>query len=297
MGGRAKRPSRVTGGRDEVEEAARPTVATMSETPAHLWRALVAADPAQPFVTSYDTSGGRVELSRATFDNWVSKTSNMLVDGLGVQPGDRVVIDLPVHWQSLVWLLSCWSVGAVAELTGQETPEGAQVVVTGADRLEAALDSGADEVVGTSLHPLGLPLAEVPPMVWDYSTEVRGHGDHFSPYPVDPEAPALVGRGTRTGAALTADARRRAEQWKLTSEDRAGLFVEPDAPMSLLGEGAELLLAPVAAGCPIVVSPVGSVGPDTLLKRAGTEMVTVAMVGVGSPDLPEGAPFRIVGPA
>ncbi|MEU1897373.1 TIGR03089 family protein [Nocardiopsis dassonvillei] len=272
----------------------------MSETPAQLWRALVSDDPSRPFVTSYDASGGRVELSRATFDNWVSKTANMLVDGLGAQPDDRVVLALPVHWQSLVWLVSCWSVGAVAEFArpGADLPEGAQVAVADADRLEAALDSGAEEVVGTSLHPLGLPLAEVPPMVLDYSVEVRGHGDHFSPYPVDPGAPALRGPGVRTGAELTAGGRDWARRWELDAEDRVALFAEPDAPLTLLGEGAELLLAPVAAGAPLVLTPLGSAGPDEVLRRTGMEKVTVAVRGAegsGGAALPDGAPFRTVG--
>ncbi|WP_026122544.1 TIGR03089 family protein [Nocardiopsis halotolerans] len=268
----------------------------MSETPAQLWRALVSADPSRPFVTSYDASGGRVELSRATFDNWVSKTANMLVDGLGTQPDDRVVIALPVHWQSLVWLVSCWSVGAVPEFVPADAdmPGDAQVAVADADRLEASLDSGAEEVVGTSLHPLGLPLAEVPPMVLDYSVEVRGYGDHFSPYPIDPGAPALRGPDVRTGADLTAGARGWAERWSLTAEDRVGLFAEPDAPMPLLGGGAELLLAPVAAGCPLVLTPLVAAGPEEALRRADMEKVTVAVRGVGGPALPDGSALRSV---
>ncbi|GAA1012529.1 TIGR03089 family protein [Nocardiopsis sp. NPDC006198] len=268
----------------------------MSETPAQLWRALVSADPSRPFVTSYDSSGGRVELSRATFDNWVSKTSNMLVDGLGVQPGDRVVIALPVHWQSLAWLLSCWSVGAVAEFVpdGGDVPAGAQVAVAGAGLLESALDSGADEVVGTSLHPLGLPLSEVPPMVLDYSVEVRGYGDRFPAYPVDPDGPALRSAGARTGADLAAGARERAAAWGLSADDRLGLFLEPDAPMTALGGGAELLLAPVAAGSPIVVTPVDPAAPAKVVERAEMEKVTVVGTAAGTAPL-DGMPFRSVG--
>ncbi|MFD3689047.1 TIGR03089 family protein [Nocardiopsis sp. NPDC058631] len=265
----------------------------MSETPAQLWRALVSADPSRPFVTSYDTSGGRVELSRATFDNWVSKTSNMLVDGLGTQPGDRVVIALPVHWQSLAWLVSCWSVGAVAEFVpgGADLPADAHVVVTGADLLESALDSGAEDVVGTSLHPLGLPLAEVPPMVLDYSVEVRGYGDHFPAFPVDPQEPALWSGGAWTGAALAAGGRERAAAWGLTSEDRLGLFLEPDAPLSLLGEGAELLLAPIAAGVPLVVTPFDPAAPEKVVERAGMEKVTVVGTAVDA-DVLAGTALR-----
>ncbi|MBB6118784.1 TIGR03089 family protein [Nocardiopsis algeriensis] len=256
----------------------------MSETPAQMWRELVSADPSRPFVTSYDQTGGRVELSRATFDNWVSKTSNMLVDGFGVQPGDRVAVALPVHWQALVWLASCWSVGAVAEVVaGSAFPEGAQVAVADADRLEAALDSGADEVVGTSLHPLGLPLAEVPPMVTDYSVEVRGHGDHFSPYPVDPDGPALrTDAGERTGSELTAGAREWARRWELSDGDRAVLLAEPDSPLGQLGPGAELLLAPVAAGVPVVLAPFWSTDPELVWKRLESERVTVALEGFGA---------------
>lgn len=269
----------------------------MSHTPAQLWRALVSADPSQPFVTSYAPSGDRVELSRATFDNWVSKTSNMLVDGLGVQPDDRVVIALPLHWQSLVWLLSCWSVGAVAELTAPQTPPpaDARVAVADADRLEAALDSGADEVVGTSLHPLGLPLAEVPPMVLDYAVEVRGHGDHFAPYPVDARAPALRARdGARTGESLVAGAREAARRWELTAGDRVGVFAEPDASLDLLGGGAELLLAPIAAGSPLVLTPRESAGPEEARRRIGMEKVTVLVGEAAGPSAPGDPAVRAV---
>ncbi|NDU76176.1 TIGR03089 family protein, partial [Actinomadura sp. DSM 109109] len=42
-----------------------------------------AGDPSRPLVTFYDDAAGeRVELSARTFDNWVAKTANFLVDGL-----------------------------------------------------------------------------------------------------------------------------------------------------------------------------------------------------------------------
>ncbi|WP_304451711.1 TIGR03089 family protein [Nocardiopsis sp. YSL2] len=257
----------------------------MSETPAQLWRALVSADSARPFVTSYDASGARVELSRATFDNWVSKTANMLVDGLGAQPGDRVALALPVHWQSLVWAVSCWSVGAVVVPSPRDAvAPGAEFAVADADRLDAALDSGADEVVGTSLHPLGLPLAEVPPMVLDYSVEVRGHGDHFAPYPIDAEAPALTADRVHSGAELAAVGRDRAEEWDLSGEDRIALLLEPDAPLSALGPSLDLLLAAVVSGAPLVLTPTGA---DDLAGRLRMEKATVATAPEGEePDLP-----------
>ncbi|MGQ4270644.1 TIGR03089 family protein [Nocardiopsis changdeensis] len=271
----------------------------MSETPAQLWRDLVAADPSRPFVTSYDASGGRVELSRATFDNWVSKTANMLVDGFGTQPGDRVVAALPVHWQALVWLTACWSVGAVAEAAaGSGLPADAQVAVADEARLEAALDSGAEEVVGTSLHPLGLPLREVPPMVLDYSVEVRGYGDRFSPYPVDPLAPALRLSETRTGEALVAHGRDGARRWELTDADRVALLLDPAAPLEVLGRSAELLLGPMAAGAPIILAPFPGPGADPrdTWKRLEAERATV-FATADDADPPGGSPLRRISTA
>ena len=267
----------------------------MPDTPAQLWRDLVAADPARPFITSYDASGGRVELSRATFDNWVSKTANMLVDGFGSQPGDRVAAALPVHWQALVWLSACWSVGAVAEVSGDGgVPANAHVAVAGAAGLEAALDSGAEEVVGTSLHPLGLPLPEVPPLVLDYSVEVRGYGDRFSPYPVDPQAPALSGPdGPRTGADLVAEGLRRARLWGLTGTDRVALILDAAAPLDALGRSAELLLGPMAVGAPLILTPPPADGtdPQDTWTRLEAERATV-FATAGDADLPGDAPLR-----
>lgn len=247
----------------------------MSDSPAPLWRALASSDPARPFVTAYDSSGGRVELSRATFDNWVSKTSNMLVDGLGAQPGDRVAVALPVHWQSLVWLVACWSVGAVAVPGAPgEVPGGTQFAITDADRLETALDAGAEEVLGTSLHPLGMPLPEVPPMVTDYSVEVRGHGDHFAPYPVDPDAPALETDRARSGTGLVESARKRTGEWNLAEPDRLAVLADPSAPLTVLGQDASVLVAAIVAGTPLVLTPADA---DGLAERLTMERVTAVL--------------------
>lgn len=265
----------------------------MSDSPAPLWRALVSADPARPFVTSYDDLGDRVELSRATLDNWVSKTSNMLVDGFGTQPGDRVAVALPPHWQSMAWLLSCWSVGASAVLDGSgEVAPNTEVSVAGPDLLTAAQDSGAEEVVGTSLDSLGMPLKEVPAMVTDYTVEVRGHGDHFQPYPVDAGETALeVGERSLTGAEVVAAGRARAEDWGLAEGDRLAVVVASDAPLTALGEDLSVLTAAIVSGVPLVLTPAPAVGEEErFLKRLGTERVSVVHGWV-----PEGeAPFRRV---
>nr|WP_218902982.1 TIGR03089 family protein [Streptomonospora nanhaiensis] len=256
-----------------------------------MWRSAVAADPARPFVTAYDhDTGGRVELSFATVDNWVAKTANMLVDGLGAEPGDRVALALPPHWQSLVWLLACFSTGAVAVLGGPgEVPEG-DIAVADPARVAAALDTGAREVVGTSLHPLGAPMADCPPAALDYTVEVRGYGDRFPGAAVDPDSPALAGAPAgpeeRTGAQLAGTARRRLAEWGLTSADRVAMITSARDSLAVLGSDLSLLLGPVAGALPLVLIPDGE--STTLQARLGMERATaIAGARPGTPAIAE----------
>ncbi|MFS2292995.1 MAG: TIGR03089 family protein [Actinomadura sp.] len=191
------------------------------EGPAGLLRRRLADDPSGPLVTFYDDARGeRVELSARTFENWVAKTANFLVDELAAEPGTRAVLVLPPHWQTAVWLMACWSAGVLAEplapeaFRGRGAGDGAgagegagaaepsaagepYILVAAQEVLEEVLGDeelagGAEEVVGLSLHALGGPLADCPPGVVDYAVEVRGHGDRFVPDPrVTPETPAL----------------------------------------------------------------------------------------------------------
>lgn len=111
-------------------------------TAADLLRSALAADPARPLVTFYDdATGERVELSVATFANWVAKTANLLQSDLAAEPGDRLALLLPAHWQSAVWLLACSSVGVVADVQGD--PAAADLVVSGPDTLGGPGPAGA----------------------------------------------------------------------------------------------------------------------------------------------------------
>lgn len=248
-----------------------------ARTPGELWLAARSVDAARPFLTSYDPdSDVRVEMSFATFDNWVAKTANMLVDGLGVLPGERVALALPLHWQSLAWTVACWSTGTTVVLAGEEIPE-ADVVVADAARLEEALDSGAREVVGASLHPLGLPMGDCPPAATDYTAEVRGYGDRFSPVRVDPHAAALVNGDTvRTGAELVERGRQAAHRGGLTAEDRVAIITSGSAPLAALGDDLSQFLGVLSAVSAIVLVP--SRDSTTLQSRLGMEHVT-AVIG------------------
>ena len=153
-----------------------------------------------------DATGERVELSVATFDNWVAKTANLLRDGLDVQPGGRVGLLLPLHWQAAVWIVACWAAGAVVVPGSMD----ADVIVADATSLATVRNARGADVVGLSLAPLGAPLREAPQGVLDYAIEVRGYGDRFEmrprPAPADP-ALEVGGRILSQGAH---DRRRRA---------------------------------------------------------------------------------------
>ncbi|MGW3803375.1 TIGR03089 family protein [Streptomyces clavifer] len=240
-------------------------------TPADLLRSALAADPARPLVTFYDdATGERVELSVATFANWVAKTANLLQGDLAAEPGDRLALLLPAHWQSAVWLLACSSVGVVADVQGD--PASADLVVTGPDSLDRAR-ACRGERVALALRPMGGRFPQPPEGFADYAVEVPGQGDRFAPYaPVDPSAPALA----VAGVGLTADqlvARAR--------EDAAALGLAPGSRL-LTGrtydtwEGLSAgLFAPLAAGGSVVLCRhQDRLDEDGLAKRVESERVT-----------------------
>jgi uncharacterized protein (TIGR03089 family) len=169
------------------------------------------SDPGRPLLTMYDdapTLGSeRIELSVTTFDNWVSKTANFLLDELMLEPGEPVAVPLPAHWQTAVIEVAVLVAGGALSaqparitcwLEGTDLPAGPVV----------------EEIVGLALRPMGLGLRSAPPGVLDYAVDVRAHGDHFAPrYPaadldvaplaervltdrLDPLWPALAGGGS-----------------------------------------------------------------------------------------------------
>lgn len=150
-------------------------------------------DPARPRLTWYDDdSGERVELSGTTLLTWVAKTAHLLSGDLGLGPGDRLSVDLPRHWTAAVCWLAADAVGAqlspVPGPAGAGTSDAVDVAVVGPDALLGSI--GAHEVVAVSLRPMGAPFVDpLPPLVHDFSLEVRSQPDDF-PFGPDPTTPA-----------------------------------------------------------------------------------------------------------
>ncbi len=227
-------------------------------------------DPTRPLLTYYDdATGERVELSATTLAGWVAKSAGLLQDELATEPGDRVALLLPAHWQSAAILLATWSVGGVV---GSD-PSGAAVVFCDADRLERARSAGAGEVVALSLAPLGRPFAQPPEGAIDYAAVVPGQPDVFTPYAdIGPDAPAfeLAGR-TGTAAEVLTESRAAADRAGISATDR----VMTTLSWSGFSDWRDGFLAPLAAGASIVMC--AHADPAALNRRRETERVTMIL--------------------
>ncbi|MET7484396.1 TIGR03089 family protein [Streptomyces sp. NPDC005538] len=236
-------------------------------TPADLLTSALAADPGRPLVTFYDdATGERVELSVATFANWVAKTANLLQGDLGAGPGDRVALLLPAHWQTAVWLLACSSVGVVADMGGEAAS--ADLVVSGPESLEAARACGGERVA-LALRPLGGRFPQTPAGFVDYAVEVPSQGDRFAAFsPVDPQEPALIVGGMElTGAQVVERARADAD---------AGARVLSGLSYDTWDGLSAGLYGPLATGGSVVLCRnLSELSEESLAKRVESERVSV----------------------
>jgi uncharacterized protein (TIGR03089 family) len=224
-------------------------------TVASLFADNVASDPAQPMLTWYSPDE-RTELSGATLANWVSKTANLLVDGLGLGPGDTASVNLPPHWQTSSIMLACWTAGLAISHRGGD-----------GDVSFGLPGTGCDYVVG--LHPMALPATDLSGDQRDWVLEARAHGDRYAGPPPDADAPALVGLPQPVSHAdLAALALARAAE--------LGVVVGAERMRVLIDVGAhprplDWLLAPIAGGASLVLCQ----GVDDLAKIAATERATI----------------------
>jgi uncharacterized protein (TIGR03089 family) len=246
-------------------------------TPADLLATALRRNPATPLLTAYDdATDERVELSATTFANWVAKTANLLQDEFDVGPGSTVALALPVHWQTAAVLLAVWSCGATVVDTAVEDADGiagADLVLATQDRLEALEDAGVEDLLGLSLHPLGMGMTGYTGAARDFALEVRTHGDVFHPYEApDPAAPGLaVGGLELTLGGLGETAAELAGRLGLVTGDR--ILVDEDTAAE--AGPVAWLLAPLSAGASLVLCR--HPWPERLAPRAATERVTATM--------------------
>lgn len=200
-------------------------------SPAALLARALARDAARPFVTYYDLpTGGRVELSVATFDNWTAKTAGLLadlLDDLDVAADDSAVsLTVPAHWASLVWAQAVWTVGA--RLVLEATPDAA-VSVRDTEQARHG-DVGDGRLVVVSTAPLGGPVgAGTPSGAVDYGGEVLAFPDVFTGVVADVPRDSADDLAARLVAAAPAQAPSRrlvVARW-LDEPTLAAALVEP----------------------------------------------------------------------
>jgi uncharacterized protein (TIGR03089 family) len=222
---------------------------------------------ARPLITFYDdATGERIELSAVTTANWAAKAANLLRDECDIEPGSRIALLLPAHWQTAAVLLAGWWCGA--ELVTD--PIDADLVLCDGERIDLALAAEpASGVVALSLDAFGKRLPGLPAGVVDFATEVRLHGDDFVPWaPLPDDAPALVGS---TVAGVFAMAQGRAVELHLSAGDRVLSTLDWDSVDGL----TDGLLAVLAAGASLVQCR--NADPAALPRRAETERTTVRL--------------------
>ncbi|MGX7680728.1 TIGR03089 family protein [Jatrophihabitans sp. DSM 45814] len=233
-------------------------------TPESLFDDRLANDPTRPLITFYDdASGERAELSAKSLANWVAKTHFMLIDELGLGPGDRAYLSLPVHWLAAPILFGSWFAG----LEIVSDPSNAAVAFGDAASLEKADLSNVADVFAVSLLSMARS-AEPPRGMSDYAASVRPHPDAW---------PTVRARGTEADAGL--DGLSRAELAKSARASAADLGLLPGG--RLLWSAADFtatawlqaLLAPLAVSGSVVL--VSNADPAKLASRASAEHVTV----------------------
>jgi uncharacterized protein (TIGR03089 family) len=150
-----------------------------------------------PRLTWYGDGGERVELSGAVLANWVTKSTNLLVEELDTGPGTELALDLPPHWRTIVWALAGWRCGAcvgvdaAAEPTTTSGPTGTSPDVVVTTRPSAW--PGAADLVAVELGALARRFAgELPPGATDAAAAVMTYADALGYVPpADPAAAAL----------------------------------------------------------------------------------------------------------
>lgn len=224
----------------------------------------VTAEPGRPRLTWYGPGAERVELSGHVLDNWVAKTTNLLIEEFDVGPGRTVLLDLPAHWRTGVWALGVWRTGATVVIPGGLGERGPGAAGSSA---AGSTGVGADIVVSTDpqAHPTAAALVAVslpalsrrfdgllPPGAVDAATSVMTYPDRLAWVPAtDGALPALVSPAlTISHEALLRLAGERSRRWS----DRPRVVIELGrATRSLTDTLLDVLASLVADGSAVLI--------------------------------------------
>ncbi len=251
--------------------------------------ALLRADPGRPRVTWYD-GDERVELSGAVLENWVTKTTNLLVEELDVGPGRTVLVDLPGHWRALVWWLATLRAGACLATTAGAVDRPDVVVTTDPDawpaerelvvvtlaalarRAAGPLPAGAIDAAAAvmtypdALGPVERPAPADPALRTVGSSAARAVVAHAAllGWARDAAAPADLAVGT--AAVATADAPGARRRVLLAARGPVDTLVA--TCLSVLADDGSLVLCSAATAVALTADP------DRLARLRGSERVT-----------------------
>lgn len=229
---------------------------------------LMRGDAHRPRLTTY-AGGFRTELSTASLANWSAKVAGLLVDELGLRPGDLVYVGVGAGWQSAPILLGSWWAGLT--VTDLDIPDAAAAFVP--DGTAPAVGA-ADEVFVVSGHPLGAPSTAVAAHQRDFTTAVLPQADRFAAR----SAAAPVAVRTVAGDVSGAELLELAGSAGLS----AGARLASTLPWSLPDGLARTLLAAFAVDGSLVQSD--SAG-NALADQAAAEKASVT-AGFDAPGLP-----------
>ena len=210
--------------------------------------AQVASAPGQPLVTYYDgATGERVELSAVTTDNWVTKIANLLADELMLDPGARIAVELPTHWQTAVLVLGAWAAGLTVSAPGSDV----DVRAVGPNGPRAYADQPrADTVVACSLQPLSGRFATPLPAGWlDFATAVPPQPDLLVEARAMADPCVHLGELVSSPGELLSRGREAASRAGLQQHGRLLTDLSPAAADGLVGG----LTAALAVGASLVL--------------------------------------------
>lgn len=210
--------------------------------------------PTSPRLIWYGDNNERIELSGKVLDNWVAKTSNLLVEELDAEPGQLVSLQLPPHWKAVIWALACWQTGCmvstVSASTGLTGRKPLATVVSTDEALAALAELGSPGGIAVAVAPGALQpgwSGALPTGSLDYAAEVRSHGDvFFVQGQSEVTDPALEGEsGQFTYASLL--------EWELPAPPLgANLLVQAQHPNALDRVLRQCLAVWTADGCVVL---------------------------------------------